>query len=249
MSRKVIRYDQHIKLEWLESTAQLVAEGLDSVELKSRLDLLLEGKLSDKGQRSVRSKAETVLMRVWSRVPSHVIELRDEGLQLLASRSGQLRVAVHWGMSAAGYTYFGDVAGVTGRLLRLQDTVSAPQIRRRMVESYGDRTTLYNALRRMMRTYVDWGVLSDTEHRGVYVGGPKIDLTADKRLQSWLIEALLISTGHEMRPFDSLAGGLALFPFAMDIMPHDLRSSRRLEIFQQGLNQDYVMFKEDCDKG
>jgi len=249
VSSRPIGFDRKIELSWLEMTAQLVAEGFDVADVKARLDILLEGQLSNEGVRSAKSKTITVLMRVWSRIPNNLHAFRHEALALLHNCPRQEEVAVHWGMCSAAYPFFVDLAAATGRLLRLQATVGLDQIKRRLIEIYGERSTLHYALQRVARSLVDWGTLSDTEHRGVYVGAPKIDLTPDKLLQSWLIEALLISSGQEMRPFDALAGSLALFPFAMDIMPHDLRSSTRLEIFQQGLNEDYVMLKEDRDKG
>ena len=73
---------------------------------------------------------------------------------------------VHWCMCMAVYPFFGTVADAVGRLLRLQGTAGAAQVQRRLRERFGERETVARAARRILRAYIDWGVLSETDEKG-----------------------------------------------------------------------------------
>jgi len=55
---------------------------------------------------------------------------------------------------------------------------------------------LYREPRRVLRCFVDWGVLQDTSEKGVYQSAP-IQLIEDKKLAAWLIEAALVASDSD----------------------------------------------------
>jgi len=139
-----IGFSQRIRLEWLERTAYLVLAGNDNESINTALAEFLQDKLSigGKAQRGNREKAITILMKIWSNVPSELTSLRDSGLSLFKSLPRDVHIAIHWGMAMAVYPFWGAVASSTGRLLRLQGTASASQVQRRLREKYGERETV-----------------------------------------------------------------------------------------------------------
>ena len=94
----------------------------------------------------------------------------------------------------AAYPFFGAVAETVGRLMRLQGTCAAAQIQRRIREHLGERETVARAARRILRCFVDWGVLQETREKGVYQAIPAQPVQ-DKQLAAWLIEAALLAQG------------------------------------------------------
>jgi len=52
--------------------------------------------------------------------------------------------------------------------LRLQGSAAAAHVQRRVREQYGERETVSRAARRVLRSYLDWGVLQETGAKGVY---------------------------------------------------------------------------------
>jgi len=61
----------------------------------------------------------------------------------------------------------------------LSDTVEFPlrswfaaQAQRRIKEQLGEREAVSRAARRVLRCFVDWGVLQDTSEKGVYQSAP-----------------------------------------------------------------------------
>jgi hypothetical protein len=248
MSERTIGFDRKIELTWLDTTARLVAEGMSPSEVKERLEAVLAGDLGERGERSARSKTITVLRKIWSKVPEALRPFRGQALQLLPTLGRRQQIAIHWGMCAAAYPLLTDVAESTGRLLRLQGSVGLSQIERRMMEKYGERETLHYAVQRIIHSFVNWEVLQRADERGVYQATDRIDLTDVPTVEGWLLKALLISSGGQMVPFDTLAGSPALFPFDMDATPHCLKGIPGIEVARQGLDHIYVNWTQNRDK-
>ena len=152
----------------LDATAEWTLQGLSVPEIRAQLERLLDGQVAGEGPHSARGKTMTVLLHVWTAVPDAAVPLRDDALALLRGRTARERLALHWGMCLATYPFFRDVAATTGRLLALQGEAALSQIVRRMAESWGGRSTLKRAVQRVVRSFVEWGVLAESGDRGVF---------------------------------------------------------------------------------
>ena len=235
---------QRIRLEWLEQTAALAREGNGRAAVYDALEQMLADELSvgSNTRRNSRAKTIIILLKIWLDGPPRVAELRQAGQVLLGALSSPGRLAIHWGMTQAVYPFWGAVATCVGRLLRLQGAASACQVQRRMREMYGDRETVSHATNRVLRSYVDWGVLADAESRGVYEASTSLE-AASPKLAAWLAEALLTGHVHSASPMH-LLGHPSLFPFSnaptdgRDLVAH----SSRLELLQ-GIDDDLVMLR------
>jgi hypothetical protein len=239
--RRTIGFDRKIQLDWLDATADWAAQGLSIADVRTRLEQLLEGKLAGDGPHSARGKTMTVLLHIWMLVPDALVPLRDDGLALLRGRSGRDRLPLHWGMCMATYPFFRDVAATTGRLVSLQGTAALSQIVRRMTESWGERSTLIRAVQRVVRSLVGWGVLVETNERGIFSAAPRI--TVADGVGPWLLEAGISNCEKQMRPFRSLVGAASFYPLELRLSARDVGSSPRLEVYRQGLDEDMVMLK------
>lgn len=240
-----VGFSIRIQLEWLEQVAFLVDSGKSRDEIKTFLDEFLADKLSGTGKahRGNRQKAITILLKTWVNVPDDCMALRNEGLSLLRQLPEKQRLAVHWGMTMVAYPFFGSIAEITGRYLRLQDYVSAAQVRRRSYESMGERETVSRATQRILRCFVDWGVLEDTQNKGISKAVRPISLERDI-VTAWLLEAYLISTGSSSGMLKAVADTPALFPFVVNqVSPRAFDRNNRLELFKQGLDEDILVLR------
>ena len=242
-TRKIIGFDRKIEMNWLDATASWAAQGLLVAEVRQCLRRLLEEKVAGTGHRSARGKTVTVLLHIWVLVPGALAPLRHDGFALLRRRSGRECLPLHWGMCMATYPFFRDIAATIGRLLSLQGKVALSQIVRRMTESWGERSTLVRAVQRVVRSLVEWGVLLETDERGIFSSAPKITLAHGDGLGPWMLEAGLSNSEEQARPFRSMVNAAALFPFDLKLSPSDVGSNPRLEIYRQGLDQDLVILK------
>ena len=217
--RDQIGFSQRIHIDWLEYTANLVLAGNDREEIVAALSERLKEKLSvgNEPVRGNRDKAITILTRVWVTVPEELHALRDEGLEHLRTQDPNVRLLVHWCMCMAVYPFFGTVADAVGRLLRLQGTASAAQVQRRLRERFGERETVARAARRILRAYIDWGVLHETGEKGLYSGTAKHAI-AEVPLALWVVKAVLFPMGDTPRSAASMLHGPELFPFELPLL-------------------------------
>ena len=245
--QKQIGFSQRIRLEWLQYTANLVLAGNDKGAVNSSLQELLKDKVSIGGKavRGNKEKAITILMKIWLNVPGELEAVRDDGLELLKTLPRKDQIAVHWGMAMAAYPFWAAVAANTGRLLRLQGTAAAAHVQRRIREQYGERETVSRAARRVIRSFVDWGVLSGTKEKGIYSQGRTYSID-DPRLISWLIEASLHARFNGSAAIKELLDSTSLFPFRLMHVSaeHLVSMSPRLDLLRHGLDDDLVMLNK-----
>jgi hypothetical protein len=240
-----IGFSQRVQLDWLEQTAMLALAGQPRAQIETALQELLRDKLSVGGiaQRGNREKAITILLKTWISVPKCLQPFRDDGLHHLRRLPHADHIALHWGMTMAVYPFFGAVAETVGRLLRLQGTCAAAQIQRRMREQLGERETVVRAARRILRCFMDWEVLQETQKKGVYRTF-SVRAVQDKRLTAWLVEAALRASGSDKQELNMIVQTPALFPFSLaPLSAADLKDYARLELFRHGLDEDMVALR------
>jgi len=242
-----IGFSQRVRLEWLEQTANLILAGNDRAAINDALQELLKDKVSVGGQaeRGNREKIITILLKTWLTVPSELESLRVEGLELLKRLARTDHMAVHWGMVMAVYPFWSGVAVQVGRLLRLQGSAAAAHVQRRVREQYGERETVSRSARRVLRSYLDWGVLQQTGIKGVYTAGTILPIN-DFRLIAWLAEASLHARANGSAPLKDLIDSPSFFPFRIKPIHAEIlvAASSRLDILRHGLDDDLVMLRK-----
>jgi len=247
-----IGFSQRVRLEWLEKTANLVLAGNDKTAVYEALQELLKDKVSVCGhaERSNREKVITILLRAWLTVPNDLESLRVEGLELLRRVPRRDHLTIHWGMVMAVYPFWSGVAVQVGRLLRLQGSAAASHVQRRVREQYGERETVSRAARRVLRSYLDWGVLQETGTKGIYSSGTMLDV-ADSRLIAWLAETSLYARANGSAPLKNLIDSPNFFPFRISPIHGEslVAASSRLEILRHGLDDDLIMLRRSSTKG
>jgi len=232
-----VGFDRKIRLSWLEAVAGWTASGMPDAEIRTKLDLLLEGEVTGK---EARKKTKTVLLRTWLLPSEKLRALRDQGLSLLSRTSESERLALHWGMVCSSHPVVWETASVVGRLLRLQGEASLSQVRARIVATYGERSTVVRASQRILRSFSDWHVLEEMLEKGVYRASGAHRLESPE-LISWLIEASLLSSGQKTRVLPTLLSSPSLFPFDISLSGKELSDRNpRIVLYRQGRNEELV---------
>jgi hypothetical protein len=137
-------------------------------------------------------------------------------------------------MTMAAYPFFGAVAEVVGRLLRLQKQFTASQVNRRLREMHGERETVARSTRYVLRAFIDWGILKDGSKSGVYVQGRPVPLS-DGNVAVCLLAAILHCSTDGSPSLRALLGSPALFPFALPHVQSDtLDAAGRFKVICRG---------------
>jgi hypothetical protein len=239
-----IGIDRTIRLEWLEKTAALVQAGNEAKTIKTTFQHDFTGAfLSTKtDMRGAMDKTITILLKTWLNVPAELESLRVGGLELLATVPRSHHLALHWGMVMAVYPFWAGVATQVGRLLRLQGYFTGAHVQRRIREQYGQRETVSGAASRMLRSYIEWGVLRKSNENGIYSAGPCL-VSEDSRLIAWLMEAVLNTRVNRSAPLKELLDSPGLFPFRFTPVHADslLAASSKIDILRHGLDDELVI--------
>jgi len=247
-----IGLDRLVRLKWLERAAYLVLAGNKASVVKTVLQEELRGAFCSNGtkRRGSLDKTLTILMKIWVRPPRDLHPFWRDGLKLLSHLPREHHIAVHWGMTMAVYPFWAAVAAHVGRLLRLQGTASYAQVGRRTMEQYGQRPTVRDAVRRVLRSMVDWGVLKNTTtHEGLRLDGTYRQGLSLKivhvGLIAWLVEASLHAHPNGSVTLRTVLDSTSLFPFHLTYVSANqlLMACGRLDVLQHGLDQDLIMLR------
>lgn len=236
--QRTIGLDRPVKLEWLDAVAGRLAAGDSPKAAREYVWNLLEGVVAGATAQTARGKTLTVLARVWLTPPAAALALRDAAVKALAQASADERLAIHWAMLSASYPFFVDVAGLVGKSLGLNGEVALSQLTRRLVDTWGDRSTLRPAAQRLVRSMAQWGVLRDGGRVGLYLAPPKKIVVAPA-IGELLVEGLLVAAQRGL-PLAQLVNHPAVFPFDVRTDLTALRRSAHLRVHRQGDQTDFV---------
>ena len=238
LGQSLIGFDRKIQIEWLDAAAGRLATGSTPKDVRTYVWDLLEGTVAGDSTDTSRRKTLTIISRIWLAVPDEVCSLRDAALEHFARATPIERLTLHWAMTTVAYPFFLDLAASVGKLIRLNGSVRLSHISRRLVETWGDRSTVPRATQRVLRSMVQWGALQDAGTPGSYTSIAK-QLPVSSDIAQLLLEGILHAQARAM-PFRQLTEHPSLFPFDLQIDIGRLRGSRQLHLYRQGNQLDVV---------
>jgi hypothetical protein len=236
--RQRIGFDRTISSEWLDAAAARALCGEPPEVTRKFLWDFLEDVEPGTKNNSGRGKTLTVLTRIWVSVPFQTAPLRQAALRCIASTSGEKRIGIHWAMVLGTHPFFFDVATHLGKLIKLNGQANRSQIKRRMTEAWGDRSTLERTIQHVLRSIAQWGMLcAGVEHGSLVAPAQLINVTDD--VAHLLIHSVLLNQGRGLR-FSNLINHAALFPFALHITVRDLMRNPIFRVQRQGDQSDII---------
>jgi hypothetical protein len=236
--RKRIGFDRTISAEWLDAAAARVVSCERPEVTRKFLWDFLEDVEPGTTNNSSRGKTLTVLTRIWVSVPFQAESLRQAALNCIASTSGEKRIGIHWAMVVGTHPFFFDVATHIGKLIKLNGQASRSQIKRRMIEAWGDRSTLERTIQHVVRSIAQWGLLRAGSENGSLISRGQRICIGDE-VGQLLVHSVLLGHGSAL-PFSHLLDHPALFPFNLKISARDLMENPMLRVQRQGDGTDIV---------
>ena len=238
LNRTKIGFDRTIRAEWLDAAAARIANGDSADATRNFLWAFLEDVERGNTNNSGRGKTLTVLTRIWLSVPEKAEALKRAALNQIATARVEQRIAIHWAMTAGTHPFFFDVATHVGKLIRLHGDANRTQIKRRMTEIWGDRSTLERTIQHVLRSLVQWGLLQPGQERGSLVGLPQ-RIQVDQNMSQLLVHAVLLGHGKGLA-FSQIIEHPALFPFKLDLSVRELMKNPDFHVQRQGDHSDFV---------
>jgi cytochrome c-type biogenesis protein CcmH/NrfF len=164
--------------------------------------------------------------------------LVDLATKCIRSASSEQRICVHWAMTAATHRFFFDVASSVGRLLKLHGSANRSQIKRRMTEAWGDRSTLERTIQHVLRSLGQWELLRTGPEHGSLIG-PAKRIRLDEEFSQLLLHAVLLAQGRA-GSFSQLTDHPALFPFTLNLSRKSLSENPWFQVHRQGDQSELI---------
>lgn len=238
---------QTIQKDWMDRVLRMLLAGMSESEIRSDLNeyLATQKQSGGIGQRGIKTYGMAIgILASWFAPDEDLIPFRNDALALARSLPPDSWLPLHWAVISASYPFWFNVALQVGRLLNLQDQLTQVQIFNRLKEQYGDRETVSRNARYVVRSYVAWGGLNDTESKGCYRRTEPIKI-ADGEVAILLIESSLYASKEGKGKLAVLLNSPAFFPFRLPLLRGDMIAKRtgRVEVTRYGLDDELLSLR------
>jgi len=237
---------RELHIDWFDQAARLHSMGFKKSAARQEIYTYLDCAPGFDTPPSIQTKTyvANVLIKSWITPDRDLIVLRNAAFQLLQEHPNA-RFPVHWCLLGAAYPFWFAVAAAIGRLLNLQDQVTQAQVVSRLKEKFGDRQTISRRARYVIRTFVTWGALKDSEAKGCYERSAPVSV-ADPNLAILMLEAALHGTPEGKAALGLLLNNPVFFPFQLPMMTGDFIAQRtdHIDVDRYGLDDELLKLKE-----
>lgn len=215
---KMVGLSRNLKEPWLNKVAELAIEDLSKEDVKMQLNEYLSYEIES--PTNLR-KTREILMNVWIYDNEYSDKLFAEAKKLYRNYP-DYSVAIHWCLLLASYPVFGDVCKLIGKMSQFQDEISLAQIKQKLFDEWGERTTLYHSMDKLIATMKALGVIEG--NKGKY----KINKfqIKNQKIVLFMIYTMMCVDNSGYYTFLDLLSSPLFFPFdyapdKIDIMEDD----------------------------
>ncbi len=232
-----VGFDRFIALEWAEFALELASRESELrddqiLELKSYLTRFMRGNDAPR-------KTANVLTRLWLDPASGNNGLRQQAISLYHETNASDHVCMHWGMSMIEFPLFRDTVAQMGRFIRIQGSFHRQEIHNRLLEKYGNHSTIPRCLDRIVQTLIDWQLLQKDKTKTYSSSFHQI---TSPKIQTWFLEASIFASPPQRLLLDDVYQLPELFPFTFKT---DIRrlvtDGEYLRCERDGNNLEYVV--------
>lgn len=222
-----VGFSRNISEDYLNAVADCKLADKPLLEARDILNALIGNFIHD--ATNIKN-TRVILLNTWYRNESW---LQDMCVETARDVSVSERLPLHYGLLMVAYPVFFDLCSIIGTMLDYRDEITATQVKERIFESWGARTTLLHALSKNLKTMKDMRILAPQQKNGVYK--PIVHLVSDKKTVCVLASAILKCSGREYMTWEEIVHHPALFPFEIEhVTQADLPSCSRLVLERMG---------------
>ena len=217
---KMVDLSRNIKLPWLQYTADLVSEGLSDAEIKEKINEYLGFEI--KSPTNLR-KTREILMNIWVYPNDYSSQLRNEAVELIESVP-EYAVCINWCMMLAAYPVFMDLCKLIGKMSEFQDEITLSQLKAKLFDEWGERSTLYHSIDKLIATLKEFGVLSCEKPGKYHIERLQIK---DKRICMFMAYAMMNIDDSGYYSFQELNNSVYFFPFEYHVEKENILEDDR----------------------
>lgn len=224
---KMVGLSRNIKLPWLDKTVELMGQTLSEQELKDALNEYLSFEISS--PTNLR-KTREILMHIWYYDDLETKALRDQALELVRKYPDD-KLALHWCMLLAAYPVFRDLTRLVGKILEFQDEFTLKQLKQKLFDEWGERSTLFHSTDKIIATMKDLGVIAASKPGNYHVVKHKV---GSQKVTDFMIYAMMSLGDVSYYSVQDLKEMESLFPFEYQVSKESLVADERFLLSNLG---------------
>jgi hypothetical protein len=225
---KMVGLSRKIKLQWLNKAVEFLDDNLSEEEFKTKLNEYLAFEIDSA---TVLRKTREILMHTWVYDEDEsVAAIRREALNLF-KKYPDYATSLHWSMLLLVYPVFADICKLIGRISEFQDEITLTQLKQKMYDEWGERTTLYHSTDKIIATIKELGVIS-CEKPGKYIINKRA--VNKESLVNFLLLVAMKVDGNSYYTFTDIKSFDVLFPFEYQIGKEQLMLDQHFTITNFG---------------
>jgi len=220
---KMVGLSRNLKLQWLNKVVELVLEDLKEEEIKEQLNECLSFEIES--PTNIR-KTREILMNIWVHKNDYSGKIRTTALELIRNYP-EYSMAIHWCMMLAAYPVFVDMCKLIGKMAEFQDEITLAQLKQKLFDEWGERTTLYHSIDKLMATLKAMGALACDKPGKYHVNIHKI---SNPKVVSFMVHTTMLIDDSGYYTFTELNSSTYLFPFEYKMEKETLFEDNRFSM-------------------
>lgn len=212
---KMVGLNVSLKMGWMKKAVELLGMNLSENEYKNVLKEHLSFEIDS--PTNLR-KAKDNLAFIWYLDSEEFGALQQEGRQLIQLYPESI-TAVGWCMIPIAYPVFHDLAKLMGKMFEFQDTITTSQIRQKMFDEWGERSTLDYSVGKVLSAMKSLEAISSPQ-TGKYQAC--VIPVNNEDIVSFMLRVAMKLDGGSYYSFSSLREFPFLFPFKYKITKEQL---------------------------
>lgn len=203
---KTVGLSRNIKMQWLNKAVALLYDNLEETEYKSALNEYLGFEI---GSAINIRKTREILMHLWFYKDDETNDIRELGLSLIRAYP-DYALPIHWCIILITYPVFADVCKLIGRISDFQEEITLAQLKQKLFDEWGERTTLFHSTDKIIMTMKDMGVLPCEKPGKYHI--QKYPISNEQIVNYMLLVAIKVG-GNSYYTLPDLTNIGVLFPF------------------------------------
>lgn len=203
---KMVGLSRNLKLQWLNKVVELVLEGHTEQEIKDQLNEYLSFEIES--PTNLR-KTREILMNIWVYDNELANKIKSSALQLIKAYP-EYDLMIHWCMMMIAYPVFVDMCKLIGKMSEFQDEITLGQLKQKLFDEWGERTTLFHSIDKLVATLKALDVMVCDKPGKYHIKTHKV---SNPKVVAFMVYAMMIVDDSGYYTFTDINSSTYLFPF------------------------------------
>lgn len=203
---KMVGLSRNVKLQWLNKVVELILEGHTEKEIKDQLNEYLSFEIES--PTNIR-KTREILMNIWVYDNDLSNRIKAPALELIKTYP-EYDLVIHWCMMMVAYPVFVDMCKLIGKMSEFQDEITLTQLKQKLFDEWGERTTLFHSIDKLIATLKAFDVMMCDKPGKYHVNAHKV---SNPKIVAFMVYAMMLVDDSGYYTFNEINSSRYLFPF------------------------------------